>query len=94
MNNAVFDVYQMVLFGLVGYLLMKLRFEPAPLLIGFVLGPMLEEYLKRSMVLSRGSVGVFFERPLSAVFLVFAVLLLVAMILPSVRRKKNEALEE
>lgn len=93
-NNAVFDVYQMVLFGLVGYLLMKLRFEPAPLLIGFVLGPMLEEYLKRSMVLSRGSVSVFFERPLSAVFLVFAVLLLMAMILPSVRRKKNEALEE
>lgn len=82
-----------MLFGLVGHLLLKLNLEPALLLIGFVLGLMLEEYLQRSMVLSRGSVCVSFKRPLSAVFLVFAGILLVAMILPSVRRKKDEALE-
>jgi putative tricarboxylic transport membrane protein len=93
-NNAVFDLYQMVLFGAVGYLLVKLHFEPAPLLIGFVLGPMLEEYLKRTMVLSRGRVEVFFERPISAVFLATAALVLILMVLPAIRRKKDAALEE
>jgi putative tricarboxylic transport membrane protein len=93
-NNAAFDVYQTVLFGLVGYALIKLDFEPAPLLIGFVLGPLLEENLRRAMVLSRGDVSVFIERPVSAAFLILGVLALSAMILPSIRRKKDEALAE
>ncbi|WP_416355862.1 tripartite tricarboxylate transporter permease [Aureimonas phyllosphaerae] len=93
-NNSVFDVYQMVLFGVVGYLLIKLDFEAAPLLIGFVLGPMLEEYLKRTLVLSRGDAIVFLERPISAAFLAIAALALVAMVLPKVRRKKDQALAE
>ena len=93
-NNSVFDVYQTALFGLVGYALIKLQFEPAPLLIGFVLGPMMEEYLKRAMLLSQGNVGVFVERPLSAVFLLLGVLALAAMVMPSIRRKKDQALAE
>lgn len=93
-NNSAFDVYQTVVFGLIGYALIKLDFEPAPLLIGFVLGPMLEEYLKRAMVLSRGDVGVFIERPVSAVFLLLGALALAAMIVPAIRRRKDEALAE
>jgi len=93
-NNSAFDVYQTVVFGLIGYALIKLEFEPAPLLIGFVLGPMLEEYLKRAMVLSRGDVSVFIDRPVSAVFLALGALALAAMILPSIRRRKEEAIAE
>jgi TctA family transporter len=90
----VFDIYQTVLFGFVGYLLIKLRCEPAPLLIGFVLGPMLEEYLRRGLVLSRGSPLVFIERPVSAVLLGIGVIVLAAMLLPKIRHKKDEALAE
>jgi putative tricarboxylic transport membrane protein len=93
-NNTVFDIYQTVLFGFVGYVLIKLRCEPAPLLIGFVLGPMLEEYLRRAMVLSRGNPIVFLERPVSAVLLGIGFLALASMLLPSVRRRKDEALAE
>ena len=93
-NNSAFDVYQTAVFGLIGYALIKLEFEPAPLLIGFVLGPMLEEYLKRAMVLSRGDVSVFIDRPVSAVFLALGALALAAMILPSIRRRKEEAIAE
>ena len=64
-NNSVFDVFMMALFGVVGYALIKLDFEPAPLLLGFVLGPMLEENLRRAMLLSRGSPSVFVTHPLS-----------------------------
>ena len=93
-NNTVFDIYQTVFFGFVGYLLIKLRCEPAPLLIGFVLGPMLEEYLRRGLVLSRGSPLVFIERPVSAILLGIGVIVLAAMLLPKVRHKKDEALAE
>ena len=71
-NNSVFDVFMMALFGLVGYALIKLDFEPAPLLLGFVLGPMLEENLRRAMLLSRGSPSVFVTHPLSLGLLVVA----------------------
>lgn len=93
-NNTVFDIYQTVLFGFVGYVLIKLKCEPAPLLIGFVLGPMLEEYLRRALVLSRGNPLVFLERPVSAVLLGIGFLALAAMLLPTVRRRKDEALAE
>jgi putative tricarboxylic transport membrane protein len=93
-NYSAFNVFETVLFGLVGYLLYKLRCEPAPLLIGFVLGPMLEEYLRRAMVVSRGDPMVFVERPVSAVLLAIAAAALLAMLLPAIRRKKDEALEE
>ncbi|CAN7350560.1 tripartite tricarboxylate transporter permease [Rhizobium sp. LjRoot258] len=93
-NYSAFNVFETVLFGFLGYLFFKLALEPAPLLIGFVLGPMLEEYLRRAMVVSRGNALVFVERPVSAVLLTIAALALGAMLLPSIRRKKDEALEE
>jgi TctA family transporter len=93
-SNSSFDVYQTVLFGFVGYLLWKLRCEPAPLLIGFVLGPLLEEYLRRALVLSRDSPMVFLERAVSAILLVIGALALAAMLLPNIRRKKDAAVAE
>jgi TctA family transporter len=93
-NNSVFDVFMMALFGIVGYALIKLDFEPAPLLLGFVLGPMLEENLRRAMLLSRGSPSVFVTHPLSLGLLVVAAALLVIVVMPSVRSKREEAFSE
>ncbi|MDB5380679.1 MAG: hypothetical protein JWO26_311 [Rhodospirillales bacterium] len=94
LSNNVFDVYQTVLFGFVGYLFSKLKMEPAPLLIGFVLGPMMEEHLRRAMLLSRGDVMVFVERPISATMLAIAAIAMIAMLLPSLRKGKDKALAE
>jgi TctA family transporter len=93
-NNSVFDVFMMALFGLVGYALIKLDFEPAPLLLGFVLGPMLEENLRRAMLLSRGSPSVFVTHPLSLGLLAISAVLLVLVVMPSVRSKREEAFSE
>jgi TctA family transporter len=93
-NNNVFDVYQVLAFGILGYLFSKLKMEPAPLLIGFVLGPMMEEHLRRAMLLSRGDVMVFIERPISATLLAIGALALVTMLLPNIRKKKDQALAE
>ncbi|MBR0656227.1 tripartite tricarboxylate transporter permease [Plastoroseomonas arctica] len=94
LSNNVFDVYQTVLFGFVGYIFSKLKMEPAPLLIGFVLGPMMEEHLRRAMLLSRGDVMVFVERPISASMLAIAAAAMIAMLLPSLRKGKDKALAE
>jgi TctA family transporter len=93
-NNNAFDVYGMALFGLVGYALIKLDFEPAPLLLGFVLGPMLEENLRRAMIISRGDPSVFVTHPLSLVLLLIAAALLVVVLLPAIRAKREEAFQE
>ncbi|MCB4770293.1 tripartite tricarboxylate transporter permease [Ancylobacter sp. Lp-2] len=93
-NNNVYDVYAMAAFGVFGYLLVKLDCEPAPLLLGFIIGPMLEEYLRRAMLISRGDPSVFVTRPLSAVMLGIAVLALTLVLLPSVRKKREEAFKE
>jgi hypothetical protein len=90
----VFDVYQTVFFGLFGYLCSKLRLEPAPMLIGFVLGPMMEEHLRRAMLLSRGNPMVFIERPISATMLAIGTFALALMLLPSLRKGKDKALAE
>jgi putative tricarboxylic transport membrane protein len=92
-NNNVFDVYQTVVFGVLGYMFSKLKMEPAPLLIGFVLGPMMEEHLRRAMLLSRGDPTVFIERPISATMLGIAVLTLGLMLMPSLRKGKDEAIQ-
>jgi putative tricarboxylic transport membrane protein len=84
----------MALFGVVGYALIKLDFEPAPLLLGFVLGPMLEENLRRAMLLSRGSPSVFVTHPLSLGLLAISAVLLVLVVMPSVRSKREEAFSE
>ena len=74
-----------LLFGIVGYLLLRLKFEPAPLLLGFVLGPMVEVNFRRALLLSRGDPMVFIERPISLAFLVLCVLLIAGLLLSSWR---------
>ncbi len=93
-NNAHFDVSQTAVFGLLGIIFLKLECEPAPLLLGFVLGPMMEENLRRALLLSRGDPTVFITRPISLGMLVAAVLLLLLIILPNLRRKREEVFEE
>ncbi|WP_454684581.1 tripartite tricarboxylate transporter permease [Ancylobacter moscoviensis] len=93
-NNNAIDVFAMALFGVVGYVLVKLDCEPAPLLLGFIIGPMLEEYLRRAMLISRGDPLVFVTRPISATMLALAAIALIVVLLPSVRRKREEAFKE
>jgi TctA family transporter len=93
-NNTTFDIWLVGIFGFIGYLFIKLGTEPAPLLLGFILGPMMEEYLRRALLLSRGDWSVFLTRPLSAGLLAAAVLLLVIVLMPSVKSKREEAFVE
>ncbi|MER2535945.1 MAG: tripartite tricarboxylate transporter permease [Rhizobiaceae bacterium] len=94
LGNSVFDVYVMIAFGVLGYLLKYLDCEPAPFILGFVLAPMIEEYLRRSMLLARGDPTIFISRPLSAVLLTLAALAILAVALPAVRKTRDEALVE
>jgi putative tricarboxylic transport membrane protein len=94
LQNNVFDIYLTVLFGILGYVWAKLKCEPAPLLLGFILGPMMEENLRRAMLLSRGDATVFVTRPISAVMLGLAALLLLIVIAPSIRKKREIAFHE
>ena len=89
-NNSAVDVYLCAGAGVLGYVLAKLECEPAPLILGFVLGPLMEEYLRRAMLLSRGDPSVFFTRPISLAFMLATVLILVVMIAPAVRGKSEE----
>src|SRR5258708_38894110 len=73
---------------------MKLECEPAPLLLGFVLGPLMEENLRRAMLLSRGDPTVFLTKPISAAFIIAATILLVVVALPAIRKKREEAFVE
>jgi putative tricarboxylic transport membrane protein len=93
-NNNVFDIWMVAIFGVVGYTFIKLGCEPAPLLLGLILGPMMEENLRRALLLSRGDWSVFVTRPISAGLLAAAVLLLVIVLLPSVKSKREEAFVE
>jgi TctA family transporter len=92
-NNPV-DVYAMAIFGVIGYAFIKLDCEPAPLLLGFVIGRLLEEYLRRAMLLSRGDPFVFFQRPISAVLLILAIIALVIVLIPSVSKKREVVFRE
>jgi putative tricarboxylic transport membrane protein len=94
LNNAEFDVYVMVLFGFLGYVFAKLECEPAPMLLGFILGPMMEEYLRRAMLLSRGDPLVLLQRPISAAILVVAAVALLIVVSPAIRNKREEAFQE
>ncbi|AMS32925.1 MAG: tripartite tricarboxylate transporter permease [Betaproteobacteria bacterium] len=94
LSNSPFDVVVTAVFGMVGYLFVKLDCEPAPLLLGFILGPMMEENLRRAMLLSRGDATTFLTRPLSATLLGISVLLLVVIALPAIRKKREEAFVE
>ena len=90
-NNNTFDIWMVGLFGIIGYVFHKLECEPAPLLLGLILGPMMEENLRRALLLSRGNWGELVTRPISAGLLVAAALLLVVVLSPAVRSKREEA---
>ncbi len=93
-NNSAFDVYLAIVFGVMGYLMIKLGFEPTPLLLGFILGPMMEENLKRAMLLSGGSIAPFWERPISLAMLLCSAALLALLLLPSFSRTRQTALAQ
>ncbi len=94
LQNNVFDVLATAVFGVLGWVFVKLECEPAPLLLGFILGPLMEENLRRALLLSRGDPTVFFTRPLSLGMLIAAALLLTIIVLPAVRKTREEAFQE
>jgi TctA family transporter len=93
-NNSAEEVLLITFFGLLGYALIKMGCEPAPMLLGFILGPMMETYLRRAMLLSRGDPWVFVQRPISLGFLIAAAILLVIIVLPNVRKVRQQAFVE
>ena len=93
-NLNAFDIYAIVALGIIGYVLVKLGCEPAPLLLGFVLGPMLEEHLRRAMIISRGDPMIFIERPISAGLLALAVVAVAIAVIPAVSRKRDVVFQE
>lgn len=93
-SSSPFDVMMLALFGLLGYVLLKLDCEPAPFLLGFVLGPMLEDHFRRSLLVSRGDYTVFFTRPISATLLALALIALIASLLPILRKAREQATVE
>ncbi|MGV3469113.1 tripartite tricarboxylate transporter permease [Limnobacter sp.] len=94
LGNKLFDVYLLAGFGVLGYIFSKLKCEPAPLLLGFILGPMMEEYLRRALLLSRGDFSVLVTRPISATMLAIAAIALIVVFMPSIRKKREEAFHE
>jgi TctA family transporter len=94
LNNSTFEVAMTALFAFLGYLFYKIGCEPAPLLLGFILGPMLEENLRRALLLSRGDPSVFIQRPISLTLLIIATALLLMVILPAFRKTREEAFKE
>ena len=93
-DTKVFDVYELAALTALGYAFLKLDCEPAPLILGFILGPMMEENLRRALMISQGDASVFVTRPISAAFLVAALVLLVAIAAPTLRAKREEAMSE
>ena len=94
LNNNAFDVYLTAAFALLGYVFYKLSCEPAPLLLGFILGPMMEENLRRALLIARGDWSTFITRPLSAGLLVAAALMILVVMLPSIKNRREEAFKE
>ena len=87
-KNSVFDIGTMIFFGVLGFVMKKFKYEPAPLILAFILGPMFEEHFRRSLIMSYGSFLVFFERPISAAFVIVIFLLLMSSFLPLMKRRK------
>jgi TctA family transporter len=88
-NNSAFEIHLTAVFGVVGFIWMRLGFPLAPMLLGFVLGPMMEEYLRRAMLMSGGDPTVFIRRPIAAAFMLATVLILVVMVAPAVRKRRE-----
>jgi len=94
LNRSGFDLVMAAGFGLLGYIFIKIGCEPAPLLLGFVLGPMLEEYFRRAMLISQGNPMIFITRPISGTLIALVVILLVLVLLPSIRKGRETAFKE
>ncbi|BDT59398.1 hypothetical protein MasN3_28920 [Massilia varians] len=94
LNNNEFDIWLMALFGLFGYICAKLGAEPAPMLLGYIIGPMMEEYLRRALLLSHSDPMVFVRSPISATMLAMAAIALIIVMLPALRKKREEAFQE
>jgi TctA family transporter len=92
-NNSAFEIYLAALFGILGFVWMRLGFSLTPMLLGFVLGPMLEENLRRAMLMSRGDPSVFLSRPISLGFIIATVLILAVMVAPAVRKRREQIAE-
>jgi putative tricarboxylic transport membrane protein len=93
-NNSAYDVLFTAFFGLAGYLLLKLGFEPAPLLLGFVLGKLMEENLRRALAMSRGDPMTFLDRPVSLVLLLISLAMLVMIFAPALQKKREQVFTE
>jgi len=93
-NNSVFDIYVMLIFGILGYLMKKFDYEGAPLVLAFVLGPMMENNLRKSLIMSQGDFSIFFTRPLAAASLIVALVLLISPLIPWLRKKREEIPKE
>ncbi|MGD9740290.1 MAG: tripartite tricarboxylate transporter permease [Bauldia sp.] len=94
LNNNSFDLYAVTLFGVIGYVLIRCGNEPAPLLLGFVLGRLMEEHLRRALIISRGDAMVLLERPISATLLAVSAILLALVLIPAVARSRKQIFEE
>src|SRR6266850_2489790 len=94
LSNNAFDVLIMAMFGVLGYVCVKLECEPAPMILGFILGPLMEENLRRAMLLSRGDPMTFIYKPISAGFIIAATILLIVVALPAIRKKREEVFVE
>src|SRR3989475_526917 len=94
LSNNAFDVLIMAVFGVLGYICVKLECEPAPMILGFILGPLMEENLRRAMLLSRGDPMTFIYKPISAAFIIAATILLIVVALPAIRKKREEVFVE
>jgi putative tricarboxylic transport membrane protein len=93
-NNSVFDIYTMLIFGIFGYLMKKFEYEGAPLVLAFVLGPMMENNLRKSLITSQGDFSIFFTRPLAAVSLIIAIILLISPFIPWFCKKRGKIPKE
>ena len=94
LSNNTFDVYCAAAFAVIGFLFHKLGFEPAPLILGFILGPMMEENLRRALLMARGDWSIFVTRPIAAVMIGISVMLMIAIMLPAISRKRKEVFVE
>jgi len=94
LSNSTWDIWMLGWFGILGYVFIKLGLEPAPLLLALILGPMMEENLRRALLLSRGDWSILVTRPISATLLVLAAALLAAMVLPAIRKRRQAAFVE
>ena len=93
-SSNVFDIYVMILFGLIGYGFRKMDYEPAPLVLAFVLGPLLEQNLRQALILSDGNLTVFVTHPISAICLFVSVFLLVSSVIPFIQKKRSVLKED